>query len=194
MTKAGRKEFQKRMKERLVREEGMKKEWRDMKDRIKKALEGIEEKRKVKMGWWNEECRGSKKRVKRELRRWRTEKGGGERHREERKRHNEMCIERKRKNRKVGKGDKRGKDGIWKIINTGRKWRKKMNEEIGIKGWDKHFKRLLGGLGERVVRGEKRVRRERDKEREIGRVELRKGMRSRKERKVAERDGKSGEG
>lgn len=42
------------------------------------------------------------------------------------------------------------------------------------------------------MRGEKRVRKEGDEEREIGREELRKVMRNLKERKVAERDGISG--
>lgn len=93
---AGRKEFQERMKERPVKEEGEEEEEerRGMNDRIKKELEGMME---AKRGWWDEECRESKKRVRWELRRWRRERGGGERYRKERERHNDMCTGKKRK-------------------------------------------------------------------------------------------------
>lgn len=52
-----------------------------MEKRIKEALEEVESKREEgnrrKMGWWDEECKEAKRKVRRKLREWR-KKGEGE--------------------------------------------------------------------------------------------------------------------
>lgn len=70
-----------------------------------------------------------------------------------------MHWKEKKGNRKMGKKIKkaRAKKQIWKIINRERKWRKKVNKDIEMNKWDEHFRRLLSGVGERVVKGEGRV-------------------------------------
>lgn len=64
------------------------------------------------------------------------------------------------------------------MINRGKMWKQKVNEEIKIKEWDKHFRRLLGEMGWKVVKEEKRVRREGNKEGKIEKGEIRRVMRS----------------
>lgn len=62
-----------------------------------------------------------------------------------------------------------------------------MNEKIRMKEWYEHFRRLLSGMGERVVRG--RVREEGDEKSEIEREKMRKITRSLKWGKAAGSDG-----
>lgn len=65
-------------------------------------------------------------------------------------------------------------------------WKQKVNEKIKMKEWDKHFKRLLGEVEWKVVRGEKRVRGEDNKEGKIEKREIRRVMRNLNEEKAAE--------
>lgn len=55
--------------------------------------------------------------------------------------------------------------------------------------WNKHFRKLLGEVGQRVVKGNKKVREKDNEERKIKKGEMRKVMRSLKERKAAGSDG-----
>lgn len=43
-----------------------------------------EEKGEKRRSWWDEECKEGKRRIRRELRKWRREEGGGEKYRIER--------------------------------------------------------------------------------------------------------------
>jgi len=55
---------------------GMEEEWKELKDRIIRTLdkmEGIRENNR-KIGWWDEECRTEKAKVRKELRKWRRER------------------------------------------------------------------------------------------------------------------------
>lgn len=58
-------------------------------------------------------------------------------------------------------------------MNRERKKRNKINEGIEMKDWEEHFKKLLGGVEGKVVRGEKR-RGERGEGRTISKEEIRK--------------------
>ncbi|EZA48221.1 hypothetical protein X777_14227 [Ooceraea biroi] len=67
------------------RREGIEEEWEQMKCRIGKALEEVEKKQNIRerRGWWDEECRKMKERVRRELRKWRKEGGDKNSYRKE---------------------------------------------------------------------------------------------------------------
>jgi len=56
---------------------GVEEEWENMKGRIKRTLgEGkMVRTGNRKKGWWDDECKREKKKVRRELRRWREERG-----------------------------------------------------------------------------------------------------------------------
>lgn len=64
----------------------MEEEWGEMEKRMKSTLGEVEEEQKKgkrrKRGWWNEECKEKKREVRRELRKWRKNRGGKEKFRE----------------------------------------------------------------------------------------------------------------
>lgn len=59
---------------------GVVEEWRELRGRIKGAIEKMEKgwEGGGGGGWWDEECREEKRKVRKELRRWRREGGKGE--------------------------------------------------------------------------------------------------------------------
>ena len=44
---------------------------------------------------------------------------------------------------------------IWKIVNGGRKRRKRVNQDIDVVHWKKYFMELLGGVENRIRKGDK---------------------------------------
>jgi len=81
---------------------------------------------------------------------------------------------------------------VWEIINSERKKKSRINEGIEMEEWEEHFKRLLGGVENKVVRGYKR-RRERVEEKEISKEEIRSTIRKMRDGKAAGLDGMPGE-
>lgn len=98
-----------------------------------------------KKGWWNGDCRQGKKSVRRELRRWRKEDGGGDRFREVKRAYNRLCEEKKREEtRRWEEEVKKAKteSQVWKIVNRERIKKKWVNEGIELKKWGRYFKGL----------------------------------------------------
>ena len=75
-TQEGRVEFMRSFGIREVRKRGVEEEWGELSGRIKEAVNKMGKGEK-KGGWWDEECREEKGKVRRELRRWRREGGMG---------------------------------------------------------------------------------------------------------------------
>lgn len=141
-------------------------------------------------GWWDEECREGKEKVKEELRKWRGEEGEGEYYRKVKKEYNELCKkkkmeERKRWEREVESAKTEGE--VWKIVNRGRKKRQEVNETIEIKEWDRYYREMLGGMDWRVG-GERERGRERDEEKDLEREEFERVIKKLKSGKAAGSD------
>lgn len=166
----------------------MEREWEEIKERIGRALEKVEKGKKVrgKRGWWDDECREGKKKVRRELRKWRKGKGSGDRYRKEKKVYKELCEEKKERARRGWEREVlkvKTEVQVWKIVNNERRGRKWVNEGIEMKEWDEYFKGLLGGVEWRVIKGAKRGERE-DEEEELTREEVGKIIRRLKDGKA----------
>jgi len=75
----GRREFREKWGEvERMREQSIEEQWREMKVGLKREVkEGGKDESKVgkKVGWWDEECREEKRRVRKLLRNWRRGKG-----------------------------------------------------------------------------------------------------------------------
>lgn len=122
--------------------------------------EKVGERGKSHRGWWDEQCVEKKKEVRRELRRWRREGGEGEEYRKMRKEYKELCEgkkkeERERLIREIGEA--RTESKMWEIVNRERRRRKVINEEIQMGEWKEHFMGLLGGVEERVMKGQEEI-------------------------------------
>ncbi|KMQ89643.1 hypothetical protein RF55_10705 [Lasius niger] len=157
-TEEGRKEFAVSFGERKEQEEGIERDWEDLKGRITKALGKMERQRggNGRRGWWDEECKEEKTRVRKELRKWRRLGRSGDKYKEEKRIYKLLCEGKKRKElerwtEEVKEAMTEGQ--VWKIVNRERKRRSRVNEGIEIKEWNDYFKRLLGGIEWRVVKG-----------------------------------------
>ncbi|XP_024884283.1 trichohyalin-like [Temnothorax curvispinosus] len=163
--------------------------------KIRRVIEENEDKNergtvKNKRGWWNEECTESKREVRRELRKWRKGKGEAERYRESRKEYREMCDRKKKEEkermiREIGEAKTEGK--VWELIGRVRKRRRRVNEEIKPEEWKEYFMELMGGVENRVVKGE--GDRSRQEEEEIGLEEIRNVIKKLKTGKAISNDG-----
>ncbi|XP_024875210.1 ABC transporter F family member 4-like [Temnothorax curvispinosus] len=146
--------------------------------RIRKVIEENEKEggrrdKKNGRGWWDEECKEKKREVRKELRKWRKGRGEVERFREERKEYREMCKrkkneEKERMIREIGEAKTEGK--VWELIGRVRKRRKRINEEIKMEEWKEYFMELMGGMENRVVKGEGGGSRQREEEIELEEV------------------------
>ncbi|XP_071577594.1 uncharacterized protein [Temnothorax nylanderi] len=110
-----------------------------------------------KRGWWDVECKERKREVRRELRKWRKGSGEAERYRGGRREYRELCKKKKeeekdRMTREIGEAKTEGK--VWELIGRVRKRRKRVNEEIKMEEWKEYFMELMGGMENRVVKGE----------------------------------------
>lgn len=85
----------------------------------------------------------------------------------------------------------RRKNDVWRIVNRRRKRRKGINEIIEEEEWKEHFMRLLGGVENKVRKGEGKDRRY--KEKEISVEEVREAINKLKDEKAAGIDGIPGE-
>lgn len=114
-------------------------EWGIVESRLKEALRETERcmgKRDRGEGkWWDEECRSSKREVRKVLRNWRREGGEGEKYKDKKRAYKKLCEKKKKEDnerweRRVAKA-KRESD-VWEIVNRERKRRGRINEDIGM--------------------------------------------------------------
>ncbi|XP_024891322.1 trichohyalin-like, partial [Temnothorax curvispinosus] len=163
--------------------------------KIRRVIEENEDKNervtiKNKRGWWDEECTESKREVRKELRKWRKGKEEAERYRERRKEYREMCDRKKKEEkermiREIGEAKTEGK--VWELIGRVRKRRRRVNEEIKPEEWKEYFIDLMGGVENRVVKGEGNGSRQ--EEEEIGLEEIRNVIKKLKTGKAIGNDG-----
>jgi len=161
----GRKGFVEKLGEWEEVEKGLEEDWRGMERKIKKALEEGERigkwKEERRLGWWDWECVEKKREVRRELRKWRKGRRSGEGYRRMKGEYKQLCEEkRKAENEKWEREamEVRRESEVWDLVNRERKKGRRVNEEIGMEEWEDYFRRLLGGVEERVVRGGERRR------------------------------------
>ncbi|XP_036148443.1 uncharacterized protein LOC118647507 [Monomorium pharaonis] len=167
--------------------------------KIKEAMGKTERERKMGRrggkGWWDEECRGLKRRVRRDLRRWRRRLEDRCKYIERKREFREICERKKEEeNRKWEKKaeEARKESQVWEIVNKDRKKKKRVNEGIGMGEWKEYFMCLLGGVEARVVRGGKRIGREscgNKKEQVISKEEVRRVVNNLKVGKAGGLDG-----
>ncbi|XP_071572354.1 uncharacterized protein [Temnothorax nylanderi] len=146
--------------------------------KIRKVIEENEDKSekgaiKNRRGWWDEECTEGKRGVRRELRKWRKGKGEVERYRERKKEYRDMCERKKKeeKERMIREIEEARTEGeVWKLIGRARKRRKRVNEEIKQEEWKEYFMELMGGMENRVVKGEGDGNRQEEEEIELEEV------------------------
>ena len=109
----------------------------------------------IRKSWWDEECEGKKRAVRKALRRWRRGEGCRQRYKEEKLEYKKL-VERKKKEenekweRELRKIKTEGQ--VWEMVGKTRK-RRRVNERIKMEEWDKYFRELLGGVCGRVRRG-----------------------------------------
>jgi len=158
-TKEGKEEFARLIGSRTEGAGGAEEEWKEPKGRIGEVLERVEGmgKEERAKGWWDGDCREGKKSVRRELRRWRKEGGGGDRYREVKRAYNRLCEKKREEARRWEEEVKeaRTENHVWKIVNRERKKKKWVNEGIELEEWDRYFKGLLGGVEWRVRRAKR---------------------------------------
>jgi len=199
----GRREFRKKWGEgEEMKERGIEEQWKELKEGIKRVLREVEEERKdeskagKKAGWWDEECREEKKRVRKSLRRWRKGEGEEEKYKEGKKGYKELCERKKmeenlRWEREVERV--RRENEVWEIVNRERRRRRGVNENIEMREWKEQFMRLLGGVEGKVVRGAGVCKEKGEEEPEIGREEMKRAIKRLREGKASGADGIPGE-
>ena len=132
-----REEFRKAMGELEETDGGVAETWGEMKDRIKKVVEGGCEakERGGKRGWWDEECKEEKNKVRRELRKWRRGEGDGGTYREAKGKYKNL-TERKRReeNEKWERelSEIRTEGQVWEVVRRERRRKKRVNEDGGM--------------------------------------------------------------
>lgn len=147
-------------------------------DRKRRVKEVLEKGYKVKEGekrrrWWDIKCDEEKRKIRAELRRWRRRKEDVQIYREAKERHKKLLEEkRKKENEKWMKeiGEIKTEVQVWKVVDRERR-RRMVNEGISMEEWDRFFRKLLGAIEGRVVRGIRRRVRKDGKE-DISRKEI----------------------
>ena len=125
--------------------------------------------------------------VRRELRKWRRGEGDRDRYRERKRKYKEMIETKKREENEKWEREIqeiRTEGQVWEVVRRERKTQRRVNEEIEIEEWDGYFRRLLGGVEEKVVRGITRGIRE-DEEEGISKEEIEVALRGMKNNKAA---------
>ncbi|XP_071568793.1 uncharacterized protein [Temnothorax nylanderi] len=168
-------------------EEGMSKIGKALEENEKEKGKGVSESRR---GWWDAECKERKRDVRRELRKWRKGNGDAERYRGGRREYREMCKRKKeeekdRMTREIGEAKTEGK--VWELIGRVRRRRKRANEEIKMEEWKEYFMELMGGMENRVVKGDGGGNRHEEEEIEL--EEIRNVVKKLKTGKAISRDG-----
>jgi len=194
------KKFRERLGKMESGEEDVEIIWEEMEEKVKRVLLETEkgrenEGRRGRRGWWDKECEEKKKGVRKELRNWRKKGGEGRDYKRRKQEYRELCEEKKRKENarwERSAMDAKRESEVWEILNSERKKISRIHEGIEMEEWEEHFKRLLGGVENRVVRGDKR-RSEKMEEKDISKEEIRGIIRKIKDGKAAGLDGLPGE-
>lgn len=79
---------------------------------------------------------------------------------------------------------RREESEVWEIVNMERRKTRRINEGIKREEWEEYFRRLLGGVEEKEIRGEKKEKRG-DNRRELSRREIKEAIGKLKDGKVA---------
>jgi len=154
--------------------------WEVVKGEVQRILQegqGSEGREKTR-GWWDKECREGKRGVRKELRKWRREGGEGDGYRESKREYNKLCERKKKEEseRWTELARKAKSEGqVWEVVNKERKGRRGIDGRIKGEEWVEYFKKLLGWVERKVVRGIRGERRG-DVEPEISRGEIRKAL------------------
>lgn len=77
--------------------------------------------------------------------------------------------------RNYAREKERRESEVWKIVNRKRRKVRRVNKGIRREEWEEYFMSLLGGIGNRMVRGEERRSREEDGEENLSGGERLKG-------------------
>lgn len=167
----GRENFRKEIGKKKEMRGGLDEELRGMGERTKRVIgrhrEGTGRDRSGRVGgggrrgWWDEECKEEKRKMRKELRKWKTKGGKGEEFRVNKKKYRRLCERKKKEERErivkeAGEAKTEGK--VWKLINKERRRRGRINEDIEMGEWKVYFMRLLGGVKKMVRRGRKSKR------------------------------------
>lgn len=130
--------------------------------------------------------------MRKKLREWR--KKGEDEYKRRKRDYREMC-EKKRRNEEWERRVKevRRENEVWEIVNRERKGKKRVNEGLEIGEWKEYFMRLLGGVEDRVIKGEGQGTAGREEEEEIGREEFKRVIRKMRDGKTWRLDGIPGE-
>lgn len=70
---------------------------------------------------------------------------------------------------------RREESEVWEIVNMERRKTRRINEGIKREEWEEYFRRLLGGVEEKEIRGEKKEKRG-DNRRELSRREIKEAI------------------
>jgi hypothetical protein len=133
----GVKEYRRRLEEATFKEQEIEKMVAELKEVIQKATKEKEVIVRIskgagkKNGWWDRECKQSKKEVVKALREWRRNKIDRSRFLEAKRRYRERCREKKKQKREREEKEIkeiRTKREVWKYIN---RERKKNNTRMG---------------------------------------------------------------
>lgn len=129
-------------------------------------------KRRKELGfkdWCDKSCTRKKREVKRSYKKWKRGKIGKEKYMEERRKFREL-LEKKQKEKREEEEEELKKlkkeAEVWKYINKKRGKKKWKENNIKKEEWRNYFRRLLDGLEEVEISGEKE-----EKEREQGEEE-----------------------
>lgn len=141
-------------------------------------------------GWWDEECKKQKRKVREELRRWKEQGGGVGKYKAVKREYRKLYKEKKRK-----KGERREKEiervrterQVWRVVSRER--RRRMEKGIEMEEWERYFKDILGRVGWKVRREGGRTKGDEVEEEKISREEIDRVIRKLKEGKSAERGG-----
>ncbi|XP_076291061.1 uncharacterized protein LOC143214209 [Lasioglossum baleicum] len=184
----GIKDFREKFGRGKVGEVGVEEDWKGLKEKIKEVLGNAGKKEKGRrIGWWDEECREEKRKVRGELRRWRKEGGEGLEYRAKKMTYRLMCEGKKKEEREKWERELEGvktERQVWNIVNRERKKRNRVYEGIKMEEWDEHFRGILGGVEWRVRKGGESKRRE-EGERDIEKWEVTRVLKGLKEKKAA---------
>jgi len=112
--------------------------------------EEIGREKKEKRGWWDEECKVQKKKVRKVLKEWRKGKGGGQEYRREKRKYKELCDRKKQEENRNWEREAEEASTerqVWGLINRKRKKWNGINKKIKIEEWESYFRKILGGVG-----------------------------------------------
>ncbi|KMQ85641.1 hypothetical protein RF55_15674 [Lasius niger] len=192
----GREEFREEMGKVQGSGETVEREWVNMREKIKGILGkgnrvGVGEKGKGGR-WFDEKCREEKRRVRRELKRWRREGGDGETYIERKREYGKLCLRKKgEENERWEKlaQEARTEGQVWEIVRRERrKGEGGSGEGIEMREWNDYFKELLGGVEGKVTLGAYGEMRG-DGEEALGKEEVRRAIDKMRDKKAVGIDG-----